>query len=448
MALGLELDEATLAHFEAGARCLLRLRVTNESASPVDGITLHTEVSGASAIGAVTTGPIAPTASAVVSVYVVPPVAGFHELAAVLEVSLGASTQHLRVSNVPFRVAAGGPQSVVVNLDQRSARVVDNSRLAVNAGGGGGLVGDARWVRLTLQPVDHGAAAALFSAIRPPAAVQEPAGPVSFTVRTTTSEYTVRDTLAVGELSTVYAGTDTGSGARVAIKIADDPADNDLIQAELNVLAELRSVPSRQQKHLPTPLGQLRTQDGRLGTVFERLDGLDLATIRQRLPDGIPPEHLSWLARRTLSVLGWAHKSGILHGNVDPAHILVRAQDHNVWLIDWCWSVVRPAETGQGFRCVNEVYGPPEAASRRAPSPASDLYALGKTLIFAAGGDPATNALPDHVDERLQRVLRYLVVESQRGRAQDAWQLYEQLDAVREAIWGPHRFVEFIVPEH
>ncbi|MBC7973778.1 MAG: hypothetical protein H7138_02250, partial [Myxococcales bacterium] len=147
-----------------------------------------------------------------------------------------------------------------------------------------------------------------------------------------------------------------------------------------------------------------------------------------------------WVLRRALAALGWAHKNGILHGNVDPAHILVRPHDHMLWLVDWCWAVVNPAKTGQGFGAINEIYSPPEVAARGNPTPASDIYALGKCAIHVVGGDPATKSLPD-MDPKLARFLRYLCVESQAGRPQDAWELYLQIDRIRTQIWGPHTFV-------
>ena len=62
-------------------------------------------------------------------------------------------------------------------------------------------------------------------------------------------------------------------------------------------------------------------------------------------------------------------------------------------------------------------------------------------MIPAAGGYPATNTLPDSMDERLQRFLRFFVVESAVGRAADAWDMYKQLDNLREEVFGPHEFL-------
>jgi hypothetical protein len=46
---------------------------------------------------------------------------------------------------------------------------------------------------------------------------------------------------------------------------------------------------------------------------------------------------------------------------------------------------------------------------------------------------------------RLQRFIKFLIVDSPLGRAQDAWSLYAQLDRLREQIYGPHEFTELVV---
>jgi len=108
---------------------------------------------------------------------------------------------------------------------------------------------------------------------------------------------------------------------------------------------------------------------------------------------------------------------------------------------------VNPARTGQGFKALNATYSPPEVAERKPPLPASDLYSLGKCMIFAAGGDPTTRRLPE-MDERLGRFLRFMTLDSALGRPQDAWQTYMQVERLREQLWGAHTFVAFDVPEH
>jgi hypothetical protein len=438
--LALAIDRTTLKHLAVHERGLVRLRVENRGAAPIPSVALAASLSGDVLPIAATPTALGPGAHAVITIATVPAVAGYHALAGELRVDGRAV---FRFTDVHLLVGGDGPAVNVINIDQSSARVVDNSRSTFGADGGGGLLGEGDWEPIALAVVAE------------PAVVVAPALPrVDFTVRTETAAYRVTETLARGDIATVYGGRVVATGADVALKIADQSSDNDLLQHEARVLGLLLATPNKQAIHFSPPRDQFRTGDGRMGSVFDRIEGLDLNAIREtfqaRGEPGLPPRHVVWILRRALAALGWAHQQGILHGNLEPAHVLVRGRDHMVWLVDWCWAVVNPAQTGQGFKAQNEVYSPPEVASRGPPTPASDLYALGKCAIHVLGGDPATKTMPDGIDPRLARFVRYLCVESQGGRGQDAWELYGQLEKLRAQIWGPHEFVplDFSDPAH
>lgn len=266
----------------------------------------------------------------------------------------------------------------------------------------------------------------------------------AYTLTTPKATYTLSSALAQGDISTVYAGhrghdvTD-----QVAIKIADDVAHNDLLQLEVRALRLLQADDAPQRKQLPQYYDQLRTSDRRIGIVLQYVEGYDLVSIRERYVDGIPPEHIIWIFRRVLSVLGYAHKKGILHGNVAPEHILIRPYDHNVTLIDWSSAIVQPKVTGEGFKTFNRYYSAPEVAEKKPPLPSADLFSLGRCMIYLLGGDVERGEMPARVDERLQRFIRFFVKSSPIQRAQDAWELYHALDTLRKEIYGPHRFLEF-----
>lgn len=462
--LRIYVDVSTILFFEVNARCVLRLQVHNDGELALDTVEVHAEVLAGERLDAAVGPAVFPGQAGVVPVWLVPRVAGFHELRGVLHVTdLAGARSFFRFEGLQFRVGAAGEARVsVVNIDQRSARVVDNSHAQFTRGEErGGLVGDGDWRPVPLRPLgpselrQHAALARFMpssSAVVPSRTASaltsariSAGGPVSFTVYGERGSYAADTRLAQGDLSTVYSGRRLEDGAAIVVKLVDDKLDNDLMQAEIGALGLLRAEDSPQHKHLPVVLDRFAAPDGRMGTVFERIDGLDLITIRERLPAGIPPRHIIWLMRRCLSALGWAHSHGVLHGNLDPAHILVRPRDHNVWIVDWCYAIVNPARTGQSFKALNEIYSPPEVAARKPPLPSSDLYALGKCMFYAAGGDPAAKTLPAHLDERLQRFLQFFVLESPLGRAQDAWQGHAQLDRIREDIWGAHTFEVFEV---
>ncbi len=257
--------------------------------------------------------------------------------------------------------------------------------------------------------------------------------------------------LAEGAIARLYRADfrerANGRQRPVVLKIAREAADGPRMQNEVITLRELQRDPGAHGKHLPEVVEPFRTAEGNAGTVLEALDGLTVTQLRARFPDGIPHRHALWIFRRGLSILGYAHSRGILHGNLRPEHLLVRPADHNVWLLDWTCAVVRPAETGQGFHVADPVYGPPEAHRGQPPIPPSDLYALGKVMVYAFGGDPERETIPQAVPEPLERFTRFFLKPSAVQRPQDAWELYHTLEKIRDDLYGPHRFVEFVVPE-
>lgn len=261
--------------------------------------------------------------------------------------------------------------------------------------------------------------------------------------------YALERVLAQGDVATIYRGRCTAGangGAEVVAKVAQEVADNSFILAEIQALKLLHSGEGAQRKQLPAVLDVFSDPSGRAGLVLPWLEGYDGAALRERFSGGVPPEHVIWIGRRMLSVIGFAHNLGVLHGNIEPAHIVVRARDHHVALIDWCYAIVEPARTHQGFRVYNPLYSGPEVAEKKPPIPASDLYSIGRVMLHLLGGDLQTGDMPDSVDAKLQRFVRYLTRTSPLQRAQDAWEMFSELGRLRGQIYGPHRFQEFVVP--
>ncbi len=452
--LRLSIDVSTIKHFEVDSRCMLRFRLENHGDLAFETLEILGRVFGEQELEPTVVPTLFPGKSEVVPLWLVPQLAGFQELRGVLHaIDLMGERSFLSFDRVQFRVgsASSGPNISVVNIDQSSARVVDNSRSQFAAeSSAGALVQAGEWVSIPLRGVTLEQVRALVPALagqldRRSIAAKPNRGrdeEVNFSVVGSGASYQVSSTIARGDLATVYGGT-RDDGAQVAVKVVDDKQDNDLMQVEINTLRRIHAEPAPQLRHFPEVLDQFRTGDQRVGTVFARLDGHDLLSVRERLPDGVPARHMIWLMRRCLSALGLAHSRGVIHGNLDPSHIVLRPRDHNVWIIDWSYSIVEPALTQQGFRVYNDEYSAPEVGDRKPPLPAADLYSLGKCMFFAAGGDPRSKTLPDSIDERLRRFMHFFVMESALGRAQDAWKLYTQLDRLRQDIYGDHEFVEF-----
>ncbi len=446
------LDLEAVAGFVAGRSCLLRVQVRSDGAT-VEGLTLAAELSGHPlGVTQALAARVAPGALAELVLAFVPALAGQHTLALRLrgQVAGGSPFEATTAEPLPVQVGdAAAPQ--VLHIDQSNARVIDNSRSTFGAASGGGLLAERRWHGLRMTMATVVSDSATLGAPAPVRLVPPPPHRprvVSFRVTTPLAAWEASVTLATGELATLFEADGGAAGAPrepVVLKIVDASADNDLMLNEARALERLAGPPeggpTGPSTHIPQLRDRFRTGDGRIGHVLPRLDGMDLFEVRRRCPDGLPTRHVLWVLRRSLAALAHAHACGLLHGNVDPSHLVIRPRDHMVWLVDWCWAVIEPARSGDRFKAHNEVFSPPEVAERKTPWPASDLYALGKCMFFLAGGDPVAKTLPAHVEAPLERLLRYLVVESPRGRAQDAAEVYREAERVREKIWGPHVFV-------
>jgi hypothetical protein len=275
-----------------------------------------------------------------------------------------------------------------------------------------------------------------------------PDPPPTIEVTVAGNRYVLDGEALVGDLATVRRGHigEAGDRLEVAAKLAQSSADNSFILAEIAALRLLQTGDAAQRGQLPRVLDLFHGPGGEAGVILPWIGGYDAVTLRQRFPEGVPPEHVIWIGRRLLSVVGHAHRLGVLHANIEPAHILVRPHDHHVSLIDWCWSVVEPARTRQGFRVYNPDYSAPEVAEKKPPIPAADLYSIGRCMLYLIGGDMADGSMPEAVPDRLQRLIKYLMRPSPLQRAQDAWEMFRELERVREAVYGEHRFQEFVVP--
>ncbi len=271
-----------------------------------------------------------------------------------------------------------------------------------------------------------------------------------FTVTTAKGVYQAEALLAEGDLSTVYRGRkllvtpdETGAGRGVAIKVADDSSNNDLLQNEVHSLRFLNRAATPQRKHLPVLVDEFRTSDGRFGTVLRLIKGHSFSVIHKQYTQGVDGQHAAWILKRLLSVLAHAHSQGVIHGNIKPEHIIVQPQNHNVVLLDWSHSIRTAQPAVLSIPGILSDYSAPEIREEQSPTAASDIYSVGKCMIMLLGGDLHYDSIPSHIDKRLTCFLQTFVWPNPQERAQNAEQLHEKLVQLREEIYGPQQFLEF-----
>lgn len=295
---------------------------------------------------------------------------------------------------------------------------------------------------------------------------EKPSGQSGEVVITTKKRsYYLTEALAEGELFTVYRGYYLQDTAPVDVifKIIKDPADNSFAKKEAEVLKLLYSEPNnegRQLKHLPQLIDEFLTAENQRGNILSYLDGYDLEVVKAKYKKGVDRKHVVWMLNRFLSVLGYVHSRGVIHGNIMPANLLIRPRDHNLWMIGWGCSVANPEVNGAKFLLFNEDFSAPEIKQRpelpsrmKCKSPAdslyldaifsSDIYSVGKCMIYLLGGDVKSNKMPKDVELPLQRFIQGFVIESPLQRPRDAWEMYAELRKIITALWGPRQFLEF-----
>jgi len=148
---------------------------------------------------------------------------------------------------------------------------------------------------------------------------------------------------------------------------------------------------------------------------------------------------LVWIMQRALTTLDYCHGRGIVHANINPDHLVIDPDFHNVSIIGWQHSV----EIGKQPKVVNSVYAAPETRDDRVLAFASsDIYSLGKSLIYLVGGNPARNMVPGSLPKELAAVLRSMTVQSPIQRP-EPHAIYERIGELREQLYHGETYAEF-----
>ncbi len=166
--------------------------------------------------------------------------------------------------------------------------------------------------------------------------------------------------------------------------------------------------------------------------VMELVEGGSLA---DRVSDGGGVSVEAWiqLAKEMCSALREIHSKGIIHRDVKPANILFDKEDR-AKIADFGVAHLEDAMGLTGTKVVGTVsYMAPEMLKGEAASQQSDLFALGRTLIFAATGNSKEAGLPKNFPDELQEWLDKTVAFRLENRFAN---MTEALEGLRRAEQG------------
>lgn len=155
----------------------------------------------------------------------------------------------------------------------------------------------------------------------------------------------------------------------------------------------------------------------------------------------IDDEHIAWIIQRALDALSYLHFQGIVHCDVKPDNLILHLEEHNAILVDFGLGVANP-DAATRAKGGTEMYMPPEFGNGLPPIPASDIYSLGKTALFLAGGNPQTGALPKDMHPLLAECIRAMIRKDPLARPQDARGISRAITEIRRRAFGRTETIE------
>lgn len=273
--------------------------------------------------------------------------------------------------------------------------------------------------------------------------------------------------LGSGDLCALFAArtapSDGGDRRVTFCKVAVNAGDRDLLQTEAKALRLLRADSTDAALHpfFPEVVDSFAHREtgkpARQVNVFSMLEGFyTLTEVRKAFPGGLEAIHMAWIWRRMLWALGYAHKSGVIHGALLPEHVMILPEQHGVVLVDWCYASVK--EDADQFTPIKAAVGaykdwyPKGVFDKQPPSPATDLVMAARCMIELTGGDPLTGNYPasTRTPKAFRAFFKGCLSPVQTARPQDALQLLAEFDQLLQSLGGPYyprKFVKFAMPQ-
>lgn len=215
------------------------------------------------------------------------------------------------------------------------------------------------------------------------------------------------------------------------------------LKQNINISAEDAEIMTREAKvlwhlhhySLPTLKDYFRMPDGSVVIAMTFVEGKNLEQIVEK-QKAVEPEHACWIAQRLLNALNYLHFHGVIHGDVKPQNVIVQPKDHNAFLVDYGFATINPTRhsAAGGY---TPAFVAPEILAGCPPTPESDIYSLGSTMIYTLGGNPMAAACPDKIPKPIREYFGSFMLHNPKARPN--WEkadLVKELSDIRQAVFG------------
>jgi serine/threonine protein kinase/DNA-directed RNA polymerase subunit RPC12/RpoP len=283
-------------------------------------------------------------------------------------------------------------------------------------------------------------------------------------VSTPTRLYTVSDLLAKDDLCNIYRCTYKADGQEWEgmFRVARQAEDNDLVQNEARILYHFQSSDDYDEYRAFLPLalesfiyqdaGTFRRNQANILSMHHQIASprelYTLEEVHNYYRNGIHAKDVAWMWRRLLNVLGFIHRSGVVHAAVLPSYILIEPKDHKLALTGWSFAA-RTSPAPENLKAISmgyETWYPPEVHQKVPPTPALDICLAARSALYLMGLDPLGDASAPSLEPELQRYFARCLDDNPARRPQEAWPLLQEFDDIIENLWGPRQFRIFSMP--
>lgn len=198
--------------------------------------------------------------------------------------------------------------------------------------------------------------------------------------------------------------------------------------SEAILLDEARALWDMRHYALPAMRDCIKQEDGSLVLVMSYIEGPTLEELVEKV-GRLDPEHVVWISQRILNGLLYLHQHGVIHGDLKPKNIIIQPKKHLAIMVDFGLAAIRPTgETkAKGY---TDIFSAPEMEAGRPPIPETDLFSLGKTMLYALGGSyESVDRLnvPEKTPDALCKFVKRLIVREPLSRPN--WQKENLVDS-------------------
>lgn len=233
------------------------------------------------------------------------------------------------------------------------------------------------------------------------------------------------------------------------LKISKHPKANSYIESEAKICNELWSPDNLIfNKLLPKCVDSFPIKDDSkvnlICSVFEREDidnlySLEYIRSQPKYSDGLHIADFAWMFNRLLSVLGYIHKHGYVHGAIIPEHFLANISTHGGTII----GLTHAVKAGEIVKLVSNKYKsvsyyPREILENKPVKPETDLYMAGKLGIMMLGGE-------SKIHPRILSFLKGISLEKINARPDDAWLIHDEFNDLLKQVVGKRHFRPFTI---